>query len=240
MLVFVGCNYEKIPIQGYRDAFREVQASEPRIQFRFADVRISNKVIMEKVRDEIFHCDGGLYDVTFRNPNVMMELGVAVGAGKPWHILYNPHADAQTWLSKGWFNKKTAELPANLRGYEYLQYTDKETLKSALTAWAKHALEQAPRSTVEHWKSATDELTALLTKKPGSTIHEIAIELGAKEPSSVRITLSELRKKGVLRSDGRGLSTRYFVSAKAKQDLQQKPRRALAQPTGKAQSHGGR
>jgi hypothetical protein len=215
MLVFVGCNYEKIPIQGYRDAFREVQAAEPRIQFRFADARISNKAIMEKVRDEILHCDVGLYDVTFRNPNVMMELGVAVGAGRPWNVLYNPLADTQSWLTKGWFNKRTADLPANLRGYEYLQYTNHESLKEALTSWANQALEQAPRSTVEHWVSATQELTALLNRKPGLNIHEIAAELGAQHVSFVRLTLSELRKKGVLRSNGRGAATQYFVSAKA-------------------------
>jgi|KBSSwiStaDraftv2_1062776.scaffolds.fasta_scaffold24237_10 hypothetical protein len=229
MLVFVGCNYERIPIQGYRDAFREVQASEPRIQFRFADVRISNKVIMEKVRDEILHCDVGLYDVTFRNPNVMMELGIAVGAGRSWNILYNPVADAQSWLTKGWFNKKTAELPANLRGYEYLQYTSQATLRDALTKWAKHALEQAPLSTVEHWLEATHELTALLTRKPGLTINEIARELGAQHVSLVRLTLSELRKKGILRSDGKGPGTRYFVS-RPRRETQTRSRRGPVQP----------
>jgi nucleoside 2-deoxyribosyltransferase len=229
MLVFVGCNYERIPIHGFRDAFREVQASEPRIQFRFADVRISNKAIMEKVRDEILHCDAGLYDVTFRNPNVMMELGVAVGSGRPWNILYNPDADSQSWLTKGWFNKKTAELPANLRGYEYLQYTSEETLKDALTRWAEHALCQAPLSTVEHWLKATQALTALLTRKPGITIHEIATDLGAQHVSLVRLTLSELRKKGALRSEGRGPSTRYFVSTRARRDPPPRPRRGTAQ-----------
>ena len=216
MLVFVGCNYENIPIRGYRDAFREVQTSEPRVQFRFADVRITNKVIMEKVRDEILNCDVGLYDVTFRNPNVMMELGVAVGAGRPWNILYNPLADSQSWLTKGWFNKKTAELPANLRGYEYLQYADKDELRSVLTAWAEQALQKAPRVTVDHWLTATDELTALLAREPGLRIQEIAVRLGAQHVALVRLTLSELRKKGILRSDGRGPATRYFVSNKAK------------------------
>ena len=123
-MVFVGCNYEKLPFHGYRDAFREVQHSEQRIQFRFADVRITNKVIMEKVREEILNCDVGLYDVTFRNPNVMMELGIAIGAEKPWNILYNPKVDRSS-TRKGWFDKTNIELPANLRGYEYLEYGDK-------------------------------------------------------------------------------------------------------------------
>jgi hypothetical protein len=230
MLVFVGCNYEKIPIQGYRDAFREVQAADPRIQFRFADARISNKAIMEKVRDEILHCDVGLYDVTFRNPNVLMELGVAIGSGRPWNILYNPDADAQSWLTKVWFNKSTAALPANLRGYEYLQYTSQETLTSALAAWSIHTLEHAPLTTVEHWVSATHQLTALLTKKPGLTITEIARELGAQHVALVRLTLSELRKKGVLQSSGRGISTQYFVSVRTGRNSRPRTRRSSAQP----------
>src|SRR5262245_40171111 len=93
MLVFVGCNYEKLPFRGYRDVFREIEAVEPRIRFFFADARISNQSILQKVRENILSCDVGLYDVTFRNPNVMMELGIAIGSGRDWNILYNPDQD---------------------------------------------------------------------------------------------------------------------------------------------------
>lgn len=222
MLVFVGCNYERLPFVGYRDAFRETQNAEPRIQFRFADVRITNKVIMEKVREEILHCDAGLYDVTFRNPNVMMELGIAVGANKSWHILYNPAADTKTLSIRGWFDRKNTQLPANLRGYEYLEYTDKDQLKATLSTWSAQTLERASRETKTRWESAAAEMTALLVKEPGLKIGEIGSRLG-QHVAMVRLTLSELRKQRVLRTDGRGPATRYFVSGQARRRLSATP-----------------
>src|SRR6187549_395861 len=59
MLVFVGCNYERLPFPDYRDVFREVQNAEPRVRFFFADARITNQSIMQKVRENILSCDLG-------------------------------------------------------------------------------------------------------------------------------------------------------------------------------------
>jgi hypothetical protein len=177
MLVFVACNYERVPFKGYRDAFREVAVAEPRAQFRFADVRITNKVIMQKVREEILNCDVGLYDVTFLNPNVMMELGIAIGADKPWNILYNPTADSGSFAGKIWFNKRNTQLPANLRGYEYLEYGNSPQLRTVLLAWVHQTLNAVPTSTSDHWTIVANELIATLAREPGLRINEIASKL---------------------------------------------------------------
>jgi nucleoside 2-deoxyribosyltransferase len=220
MLVFVGCNYENLPFVGYRDAFREVEQENQRILFKFADVRITNKVIMEKVREEILNCDVGLYDVTFRNPNVMMELGVAVGAAKDWNILYNPHKD-QSALKRHWFDRTNIQLPANLRGFEYLEYVDKSQLKKVLANWASQALERYTQRN-QGWANTVEGLTALLAREPGLSINEIASRTGQHVALS-RLTISVLRKKGYLRTTGRGPATRYFVSAKAKKQIARVP-----------------
>jgi hypothetical protein len=214
MLVFVGCNYERVPFKGYRDAFREVSVAQPRVQFRFADVRITNKVIMQKVREEILNCDVGLYDVTFLNPNVMMELGIAIGADKPWNILYNPTADSGSFTGKIWFNRRNTQLPANLRGYEYLEYGTGSQLRSVLRAWVQQTLNALPSSASDHWTIVANGLLAILAREPGLKINEIASRLGGEPLTFVRLILSELRKKGRVRTEGRGPGTRYFVSRK--------------------------
>ena len=229
MLVFVGCNYEKLPFLGYRDAFREVQMEEPRVQFRFADVRITNKVIMEKVRDEIVSCDAGLYDVTFRNPNVMMELGIAIGGTKAWNILYNPSVDHSA-LRRHWFDRTNTQLPANLRGYEYLEYADKLSLKRVLKGWALHALERS-EELKRGWLNTSEGVTVLLAKEPGLSINEIASRTG-EHVAMARITISELRKRGILRTSGRGPATRYFISSKAKRSALQPTNGALSETHG--------
>jgi ubiquinone/menaquinone biosynthesis C-methylase UbiE len=78
MLVFVGCNYEWLPFTGYRDAFREVEGSEPRVHFQFADVRITNNVIMQKVKEDISRCDAA--DVLpIRAGHHIVDIGCGVG-----------------------------------------------------------------------------------------------------------------------------------------------------------------
>jgi hypothetical protein len=221
MLVFVGCNYEWLPFTGYRDAFREVEGSEPRVHFQFADVRITNNVIMQKVKEDISRCDAGLYDITFRNPNVMMELGIAIGAGKPWNILYNPSED-NARQKKSWFDRKNIELPANLRGYEYLEYADKSSLKQRLAAWATQTLEQVSKQTAKRWASASEQLVALLMEHPGLKISEIASRLG-EHPAMAKLTVLELKKKSLIRTDGRGAGTRYFVSTRGLKRFGQVP-----------------
>jgi nucleoside 2-deoxyribosyltransferase len=207
MLVFVGCNYEKLPFSGYRDVFREVQDAEQRVRFFFADARITNQSIMQKVREEILNCDVGLYDVTFRNPNVMMELGIAIGAGKHWNILYNPDLDRHS-ARKSWFDRTNVDLPANLRGYEYLEYRDRRQLKRALETWAQQTLERSSNDITQRWANTADGVLALLRAKPSLSMNEIASATGA-HIAMTRLTVAELRKQGLVLKSGNGPGTRY-------------------------------
>jgi hypothetical protein len=212
MLVFVGCNYEKLPFPDYRDVFREVQNAEQRVRFFFADARITNQSIMQKVRDNILNCDVGLYDVTFRNPNVMMELGIAIGAMKYWNILYNPKQDRST-ERRGWFARPAPNdpMPANLRGYEYLEYRDRSQLKAALEAWAQQTLDHSPHL-AHRWANTANGVLDLLRLQPDLSMTEIASRTGVEVPMA-RLTVTELRKKGLVRTNGKkGMGTRYSVA----------------------------
>jgi nucleoside 2-deoxyribosyltransferase len=88
VFVFVGCSYSPWPIGGYRDAFREVMKIQKDVIFEFADVRIENTWILEKVTKHIERSDMGLFDITFLNPNVLLELGIALGMRKRSHIFF--------------------------------------------------------------------------------------------------------------------------------------------------------
>jgi hypothetical protein len=213
MLVFVGCNYEKLPFSGYRDVFREVQEAEQRVRFFFADARITNQSIMQKVREEILNCDVGLYDVTFRNPNVMMELGIAIGAGKHWNILYNPEQDRHS-ARRSWFDRTNIQLPANLRGYEYLEYKDRRQLKRALETWAHQTLARSSQEVTQRWGNTADGILALLRARPKLTMNEIASATGA-HIAMTRLTVAELRKKGLVLKSGHGPGTRYYCAPTA-------------------------
>jgi hypothetical protein len=213
MLVFVGCDYVNAAFHGYRDAFREVQKAEQRIRFFFSDVRITNQSIMQKVRDDIVErCDLGLYDVTRRNPNVMMELGIAIGAKKHWNILYNPDQD-QSQERRGWFARPTQneQLPANLRGVEYLEYRNRSQLQDRLAEWARQTLERNTDLS-QRWTNTAGGVLSLLEERGELTMNEIA-KLTEAEVPMVKFTVGELRKKGLIDINGkRGPGARYFAN----------------------------
>jgi Predicted nucleotide-binding protein containing TIR-like domain/Nucleoside 2-deoxyribosyltransferase len=54
-------------------------------------------------------CDFVIADLSRKNPNVLFELGVAHGLGKPFIMLLSAEAGA-------------ADLPSDLMGYQYLTY----------------------------------------------------------------------------------------------------------------------
>src|SRR5262249_35031235 len=113
-VVFVGCSYSPWPVAGYRDAFREVMKVQNNITFEFADVKIENTWILDKVQKHIERCDLGLFDITFLNPNVLLELGIALGMKKRAHVFLNSTADAGSGLFSRIFASKGVMLPVNL------------------------------------------------------------------------------------------------------------------------------
>ncbi len=109
--LFVAYPYD-FPKADYRRPFTEL-AKAFDVEFQFADERITNKHLLDKVTDMIVTARFSLFDVTTWNANVALELGIASGRGRDFYLLFNPtHAD----------NPK-ADVPADLGGLDRIQYT---------------------------------------------------------------------------------------------------------------------
>jgi ribosomal protein S25 len=144
----------------------------------------------------------------------MMELGIAIGAGRHWNILYNPEQDLSV-ERRGWFARprSNAEIPANLRGFEYLEYRDRQQLREKLSEWAKQTLERSSREISQRWGKHAVDVLDLLRAHPDLSINEIATRSGI-EVSMARLAITGLRKKGLVQTNGRrGVGTRYRLSA---------------------------
>lgn len=61
---------------------------------------------MKKLRKKILSTQFGIYDITDNNLNVCLELGIAIGGGKPYYIIL----------------KRGAICPANLQGLDRIEY----------------------------------------------------------------------------------------------------------------------
>jgi hypothetical protein len=73
--------------------------------------------ILDNVRSMILSSAFAIFDLSEANPNVFLELGVAVAARKPIYIICRTG---------------TGELPADVRGIQRLDYADAETLAAEL------------------------------------------------------------------------------------------------------------
>src|SRR5262249_2489602 len=106
--VFVGYPY-KLPKDDYRAVFADV-GEEYRVSCGFGDDELTSEHILEKIAGMIAAADFSLFDITYWNPNVALELGIAYGRGLDFYILFDP-------------TKEEEEVLADLRGIDRIEYT---------------------------------------------------------------------------------------------------------------------
>lgn len=116
-LCFVGHVFNREQIDDLRRAIREALAEWEFIRLWFADDHLSGGHIFDKIRESIdrsFFCIFELSDAT--RPNVFLELGYALGKGKPCVFLLR---DGKT-------------MPSDLEGYDRIQYESMVQLANRL------------------------------------------------------------------------------------------------------------
>jgi hypothetical protein len=190
----------------YRGAFEGV-AEEYGVQFTYADERITNKQILDKIVEMIEEADFSIFDVTTWNPNVALELGVAIGAELDYYIL---------------FNSKIAEgdVPSDLGGLDRIQYTSYNELAEGVGRLLRQQFGAPIRERSEQAKSrgaevvsALEEMSAevpdIVRADPGLRIGGIASALGV--PVDYAKNLVQPLVGEQLRTEGVKRGTRYFA-----------------------------
>ena len=76
----------------------------------------SGTSILEKIKERIFGLQFGIYDITTKRPNVFIELGLAIAAKNPFHIIC----------------KKGTKIPADLAGLDRIEYETYKELTELL------------------------------------------------------------------------------------------------------------
>ena len=79
--VFVAYSYRLYDPRDYRRAFETVGKAFA-VDFIFADEKISSLHILQKIANLIRESQFGVYDITGWNPNVTLELGLALWYGR--------------------------------------------------------------------------------------------------------------------------------------------------------------
>lgn len=82
----------------------------------YADIEVRQKHILDKIRGRILRTRFGIYDISTEKPNIFIELGLAIGAGKRYYIIC----------------EAGARIPADLAGLDRIEYTSYKHLTREL------------------------------------------------------------------------------------------------------------
>jgi hypothetical protein len=134
------------------------------VEFVFAEERFSDAHVLDKIIGMIRESTFGIYDVSGWNPNVTLEYGVARGLGTRAFIAFNP---AKT---------KRDDVPADVRGYDRLQYASLDDLNSKVASLVRQELGLPGGD--DPLERDRQELLGAIARKPGSTARELGETTG--------------------------------------------------------------
>jgi hypothetical protein len=191
----------------YRGAFQEV-TEDFEVKFVFADERITSVHILEKITGMLREAEFSLFDITTWNPNVALELGIAVGAELDYYILFNPTTGEQ-------------DVPADLGGIDRIQYRDYAELKAGLRKLMTQQFgspepeptETAGKEIVEGVNALRQKIPEVVGSEPGLQIGGIASAVGVEVDMAQVLVKPLVGQQLVTRGVKRG--TRYYVPGDA-------------------------
>jgi hypothetical protein len=195
--IFVAYPYS-IPADDYRRAFTELEEGFD-VRFIFADEQITNRHILEKITDYIRDSRFSLFDISEWNPNVTLELGIAIGQRQDYYLLFNPSGSR-------------SGVPADLGGIDRIQYSSYRELSDQLTRLLlqEFGVPQEGREMADRLAALQARVPEVLRAEHGLKIAELADRLSVPVEMA-QIIVRPLASGGDLATTGQRKGTRYWV-----------------------------
>lgn len=207
LTVFVACPYSLFPLDDYKAAFSAVRKSYD-VEFRFADEQITNQHVLSKIANYIREADISLFDVTGWNPNVALELGIAVGLSKRYFILLNNKID------------QNKEVPSDIRGIDRIQYASNSELEAKLIILIKQELPTSSSQSDSAFYKLKSKISDALTSNPGLNLSKLA-EATEEDKALIQSTVRAMVAIGEIKTRGMKRGTKYYT---AETDMRTVPR----------------
>jgi hypothetical protein len=193
--VFVAYSYREYDKQDYRAPYEKVGKAF-NVHFVFADEKITSLHILQKIVSYIRESQFGIYDITAWNPNVTLELGLALGMDERAFIALNP---AKTNLD---------DVPSDLKGVDRLQYSSFATLEAELERLLSQTLPPPPpEDEGDYLTKLQDRIVEIVKYYDGIGVTNIAKIAGVNIDLARIAVRNELDRR--LRSTGNTKGTKY-------------------------------
>jgi hypothetical protein len=198
LVVFVACPYTIFPLDDYKAVFSSIARSYD-VSFRFADEQITNQYILSKITNYIRDADISLFDITGWNPNIALELGIAVGLGRRYFILLNQKMDP---------NK---EVPSDIKGIDRIQYISNSELEAKLILLIKQELPQQSGRSDSAFETLKARINQSLRETPGLNLSRLALAAG-EDKTLVQSTVRAMSANNELKTRGQKKGMTYYTA----------------------------
>jgi hypothetical protein len=200
--IFVAYAYDLYDRRDYRKVFTSLEKAFS-VKFIFADEKITNMHIMQKIISYIQAADFSMYDISGWNPNVTLELGIGMMSQKDWYILVNPD------------KTPNQEVPSDIKGIDRVQYTSFSDLEDKLAALLSQRYSKIERQTLDQYiESLQTTVLELLITSPGLTMADISKFLQLNLQLTQAVVLPMLAE-GKIESTGIKRWTKYYLIGQA-------------------------
>ena len=197
--IFVAYSYKLYPEADYRRVYNEL-AKAFKVDFVFADAKITTLHILQKIANYIRESRFGIYDISGWNPNVTLELGLAFGLSEKSFIAINPK---QTDVD---------EVPADLRGIDRIQYTSYAELQAGLERLLAQEFPVQPTHDVENQLAQLrEQALRVIGDSEGLKVPDIASLLGVSIDMA-KVIVRPLVDEKKLRIEGIKRGAKYFLN----------------------------
>lgn len=197
------------PLDDYKAVFEAIRKSYA-VEFKFADEQITNQHVLTKITNYIRDADISLFDITGWNPNVALELGIAVGLGRRYFILLNHKID------------QNKEVPSDIKGIDRIQYSSNSELEAKLILMVKQELPQNSIQSDSAFETIKARINDALSGSPGLNLSKLA-EAATEDKALVQSTVRAMVATGEIKTRGQKRGTTYFT---ATTDMRTVPRKA--------------
>jgi hypothetical protein len=198
--IFVAYAYGLYDKRDYRKVYSALEGAFG-VRFVFADEKITNMHILQKIISYIKASDFSLFDISSWNPNVTLELGIALALSDDWYICFDPK------------HTNISEVPSDIRGIDRIQYGSFADLEDKLTALLDQRYPRAVRIGVEDYMARLEaDVTDLLGREPGLGVVEISEVLGVNKRMA-QVAVRQMFDAKSLRMEGKTRGAKYFVQA---------------------------
>ena len=199
--VFVAYAYSLYDKRDYRKVFTSLERAFG-VQFIFADEKITNMHILQKIISYIRGSDFSIFDISAWNPNVTLELGIALATSDDWYICFNPD---KTDIS---------EVPSDIRGIDRIQYKSFADLEDKLTVLMDQWYPRSSRKGVDDYLSQIEgDISSLLKRQPGLGVVEMSEILGVNKKMAQLVVRQMIDAKSI-RKEGETRGVKYFLASK--------------------------